>query len=59
MNWNDSYELIMRGQDLEPYGCDTEGCGHLSRGTFGMMIHRIFGAHGLADQDSSARDQHS
>ena len=56
MNWNDSYELIMRGQGLEPYGCEAEGCGHLSRGTFGMMVHRLFGTHGTADQDSSPQD---
>jgi len=46
MDWNDSYELIMRGQGLEPYGCDAEDCGHVSRGSFGMVVHRLFGDHG-------------
>lgn len=31
MNWNDSYELILRDQGLEPYGCKAKDCRHVSR----------------------------
>jgi len=46
MDWTENYVMLMREQGFEPFGCLAKGCSHVSRSTFGMMIHHRFGYHG-------------
>lgn len=45
MNWDRSYEMLMRELGAEPYGCTWSGCTHVSGGFWRMMFHHQFGVH--------------
>lgn len=45
MTWTKNYIMLMRDMGYEPFGCMAEGCKHVSRTTFGMVYHHLFGAH--------------
>ena len=55
MDWTKAYEQLMLNEGLEPYGCPVECCNHIARNTFGMMLHREFGAHHPGHRNSHRR----
>lgn len=45
MNWDKSFEALMRELGAEPYGCQRLGCTHVSGGFYRMLWHDKFGIH--------------
>lgn len=47
MDWNRSYEQLMRLDGRVPYGCPHGQCNHVARTSFGSLVHYGFGSHHL------------
>jgi hypothetical protein len=45
MDWNKSYEQLMRLDGRTPYSCPYGQCNHVARSTFSNLVHYGFGSH--------------
>lgn len=57
MDWNQHYEKVMILNGLDPYGCSYSYCNHRARGTWGMLIHELFGAHHGSHRRSKTKNR--
>jgi hypothetical protein len=45
MNWTHAFEQLMEEQAQVPYACTATSCSHVSKSTFGQLLHYTFGSH--------------